>query len=46
TQKYINKGCELFLAQVTEQESKEKLVAVGSSGIVREEEGWIVPNVH
>ncbi|GJS07778.1 putative reverse transcriptase domain-containing protein [Tanacetum coccineum] len=24
TQKYIEKGCELFLAQVTEQESKEK----------------------
>ncbi|GJS64665.1 putative reverse transcriptase domain-containing protein [Tanacetum coccineum] len=24
TQKYIKKGCELFLAQVTEQESKEK----------------------
>ncbi|GKG11278.1 hypothetical protein Tco_0342678 [Tanacetum coccineum] len=23
-QKYIEKGCELFLAQVTEQESKEK----------------------
>ncbi|GKF06829.1 hypothetical protein Tco_0037497, partial [Tanacetum coccineum] len=23
-QKYIKKGCELFLAQVTEQESKEK----------------------
>ncbi|GKF97225.1 hypothetical protein Tco_0293046, partial [Tanacetum coccineum] len=25
-QKYIEKGCELFLAQVTEQESKEKLL--------------------
>ncbi|GKG24302.1 hypothetical protein Tco_0392338, partial [Tanacetum coccineum] len=24
TQKYIDKGCELFLAHVTEQESKEK----------------------
>ncbi|GJR35410.1 hypothetical protein Tco_1211094, partial [Tanacetum coccineum] len=24
TRKYIEKGCELFLAQVTEQESKEK----------------------
>ncbi|GJS61479.1 putative reverse transcriptase domain-containing protein [Tanacetum coccineum] len=24
TQKYVEKGCELFLAQVTEQESKEK----------------------
>ncbi|GKE74746.1 putative reverse transcriptase domain-containing protein [Tanacetum coccineum] len=23
-----------------------KLVTVGSSGLVREEEGWIVPNVH
>ncbi|GJV61047.1 putative reverse transcriptase domain-containing protein [Tanacetum coccineum] len=115
-QKYIEKGCELFLAQVTEQELKEKrledvpviqdfpevfldelpglppprqvefridlipsaapvarapyrlalsemkelskqlqrvvrerfysteLVTVGSSGIVREEEGWIIPN--
>ncbi|GKG38020.1 hypothetical protein Tco_0457243, partial [Tanacetum coccineum] len=26
TQKYIEKGCELFLAQVTEQESKEKRI--------------------
>ncbi|GKB26574.1 putative reverse transcriptase domain-containing protein, partial [Tanacetum coccineum] len=72
-QKYIEKGYELFLAQVTEQESKEKrledvsvirdfpevfleellglspprfysteLVTVGSSGLVREEEGWIL----
>ncbi|GJR88538.1 putative reverse transcriptase domain-containing protein [Tanacetum coccineum] len=90
-QKYIEKGCELFLAQVTKQESKEKrledvpviqdfpevfpkelpglpppsairnegviqatarvvgerfysteLVIVGSSGLVREEEGWIL----
>ncbi|GJR69737.1 putative reverse transcriptase domain-containing protein [Tanacetum coccineum] len=89
--KYIEKGCELFLAQVTKQESKEKrledvpviqdfpevfpeelpglpppctirnegfiqatarivgerfysteLVTVGISGLVREEEGWIV----
>ncbi|GJR67995.1 putative reverse transcriptase domain-containing protein [Tanacetum coccineum] len=114
TQKYIKKGCELFLAQVAEQESKEKrledvpvirdfpevfpdelpglppprqvefridlipgaapvarapyrlapsemkelskqlqelfysteLVAMGSSGIVCEKEGLIVPNVH
>ncbi|GJW18893.1 putative reverse transcriptase domain-containing protein [Tanacetum coccineum] len=72
-QKYIEKGCELFLAQVTEQESKEKrleyvpvirdfpraiarvvrerfysteLITVGSSGLVREEERWIVSNVH
>ncbi|GJS11406.1 putative reverse transcriptase domain-containing protein [Tanacetum coccineum] len=72
TQKYIKKVCELFLAQVTEQESKEKrledvpvirgvvratariveerfysteIVTVGSFGLVREEEGWIILNL-
>ncbi|GJR89579.1 putative nucleotidyltransferase, ribonuclease H [Tanacetum coccineum] len=34
-QKYIEKGCELFLAQVTEQESKEKRLEDVPKGFIR-----------
>ncbi|GJS67955.1 putative reverse transcriptase domain-containing protein [Tanacetum coccineum] len=49
TQKYMLKGCHVFLAHVTTkvtEEKSEKKRLEGSSGLVCQEEGWIVSNVH
>ncbi|GJR67170.1 hypothetical protein Tco_0013235 [Tanacetum coccineum] len=57
TQKYMLKGCPIFLAHVTTMETKDKsekkrledvpiFLTLGSSGLVCQEEGWIISNVH
>ncbi|GJS29209.1 putative reverse transcriptase domain-containing protein [Tanacetum coccineum] len=54
TQKYFLKGCHVFLAHVTakkvEDKSEEKrledFLTLGRSGLVCQEEGWIIPDVH
>ncbi|GJZ18245.1 putative reverse transcriptase domain-containing protein [Tanacetum coccineum] len=57
TQKYMLKGCHVFLAHVTtkkiDDKSEEKrledvpiFLTLGSSGLVFQEEGWIILNVH
>ncbi|GJV13560.1 putative reverse transcriptase domain-containing protein [Tanacetum coccineum] len=56
TQKYILKGCHVFLAQVTTKKTEDKsegnqedlsiFLTLGSSGLVCQEEGWIISNVH
>ncbi|GKC56595.1 putative reverse transcriptase domain-containing protein [Tanacetum coccineum] len=56
-QKYMLKGCPIFLAHVTTKETEDKsekkrledvpiFLTLGSSGLVCQEEGWIVLNVH
>ncbi|GKE26232.1 putative reverse transcriptase domain-containing protein, partial [Tanacetum coccineum] len=56
TQKYMLKGCPIFLAHVTTKEDEDKsekkrledtqFLTLGSSGLVCQEEVWIVSNVH
>nr|GFB92124.1 reverse transcriptase domain-containing protein [Tanacetum cinerariifolium] len=60
TQKYMLKGCHVFLAHVTTKETEDKptegairqrlykaqFLTLGSSGLVFQEEGWIILNVH
>ncbi|GJV10141.1 putative reverse transcriptase domain-containing protein [Tanacetum coccineum] len=53
-QKYMLKGCPIFLAHVTTKETEDKsekkrledFLILGSSGLVCQEEGWIVSNVY
>ncbi|GJU77139.1 putative reverse transcriptase domain-containing protein [Tanacetum coccineum] len=54
TQKYMLKGCPIFLAHVTTKETEDKsekkrledFLTLGSSGLVCQKEGWIISNVY